>query len=1181
MKKRKILLGLALAAAAVFSLSACGDDTEPTTPTQDTPTQDTPTPDKPDTPVTPAKKNFTVNFYSNGGTAVASQTVEEGKKATKPTDPTRTGSVNTYTFAGWYTDVALTQAFSSDTAPTGDVTLYAKWTSTVTEATAITMNGTEYSTIKAAIAAVPTDSTDTYTIIIPKGTYNENGLEYNGKATIKLIGATDTKYGADVIIRGHGSDMTAEKTRNLVGIQGTGDIILENLTLVSDWGRDGHGSNTQAEVLGTDTKGNTIAYNCGFKSNQDTLRTAGKAWFYGCYIEGDVDFIWMEQAGSVALYEKCEIVSVYDATASSHASYVTAPRMAISTKAGKGLVIYNSTVKESEEAKTNGQTTYLGRSPWTSGYFSQVAYINTTCSDIEASGWYGNPISSEYDRKVIGWKMDQATATSLNYTGNDILDATTVENEFSGRRTILNRIFNCGKLKYEKDSNTWDIDAVILANGWAVDMDSSSDTLADETAGEPVTYKFDGSQDVASMVEGFAAHSSGSYAGGNGATITVPVSGKCFVEVYGFYAGTVETKANNQGEAVMFFNNGSTSAEVLNTYTVYDSTSTSVTITAKATTYITKVVVTPDTSIENVAVTDLTISQSTKLESVGVPMKLTANITPANATNKSVKWSSSDTAIAEVDTYTGKVTFKTTGQVTITATACDGSGKTASITCNPINPTWTKAEWYTTDATLDAEEGAQEIGNFDPTTSEKCSLNVKSTITNIAGTAIETQSGIKFNSKGKINLSTTKSDAILTVVVARRISKGAFLSTIAPSVYDSSNPSTKATLLSTVGADKNTDVEGSLITYTYALPTAATWTIERGDGNFECSPVVYAKCEYETDVITRDTTFVLGTDNTALAEACTSNVIQNASATVGKFTIDATSGKLRLNSTNNAQLNTGTKVTFKVAAGSKVKVTAYDAGNAKGYTINGVGTNAKEFERYYATETLVTIQINSNIYLEKIEVTANATAPQAATLASLDVTGYTTDEVAVGTDYEYPTLTVKAVYDDNSVYTLAADDYELSNNIDKTTAGTYTVTVTYNDGTTTKTATYDVKYVGAVSNVISEDITFNDSFAGVSKVEGTTATFGKFSVDASTGKLAPNGGNFQFNNTTKISFTVAAGATVKVTGYPGMSNYSLTGDNSTNDTQVKTVTYSSETEVEVTATGNGYIISIEITFPAA
>ena len=123
---------------------------------------------------------------------------------------------------------------------------------------AITMNGTAYETIKAAIAAIPTSGdTGTYTIKLAKGTYNENALEYNGSATIKISGDTTTKYGADVIIKGHGSDMTTLKTRNLIGIQGTGDIILENLTLESDWSRADHAGDVQAEVLGTDTKGNT------------------------------------------------------------------------------------------------------------------------------------------------------------------------------------------------------------------------------------------------------------------------------------------------------------------------------------------------------------------------------------------------------------------------------------------------------------------------------------------------------------------------------------------------------------------------------------------------------------------------------------------------------------------------------------------------------------------------------------------------------------------------------------------------------------------------------------------------------------------------------------------------------------------------------------------------------------
>ncbi|MBQ3253361.1 MAG: hypothetical protein IJA65_02305 [Acholeplasmatales bacterium] len=110
-----------------------------------------------------------------------------------------------------------------------------------------------------------------------------------------------------------------------------------------------HPGDVQAEVLGTDTTGNTAAYNCSFKSHQDTIRTAGKAWFYNCYVEGDVDFLWMESGGKVALYEECEIVSVYDDAASTHNTYITAPRMAESVKVGKGLVIYNSVVRESEQ----------------------------------------------------------------------------------------------------------------------------------------------------------------------------------------------------------------------------------------------------------------------------------------------------------------------------------------------------------------------------------------------------------------------------------------------------------------------------------------------------------------------------------------------------------------------------------------------------------------------------------------------------------------------------------------------------------------------------------------------------------------------------------------------------------------------------------------------------------------
>ena len=69
---------------------------------------------------------FTVTFDSQGGSAVASQTVAGGGKVTQPTNPTRTG----YTFAGWFKEAACTTAwnFGTDTVA-GNTTLYAKWTS--------------------------------------------------------------------------------------------------------------------------------------------------------------------------------------------------------------------------------------------------------------------------------------------------------------------------------------------------------------------------------------------------------------------------------------------------------------------------------------------------------------------------------------------------------------------------------------------------------------------------------------------------------------------------------------------------------------------------------------------------------------------------------------------------------------------------------------------------------------------------------------------------------------------------------------------------------------------------------------------------------------------------------------------------------------------------------------------
>lgn len=74
-----------------------------------------------------------------------------------------------------------------------------------------------------------------------------------------------------------------------------------------------------------------------------------------------------------------------------------------------------------------------------------------------------------------------------------------------------------------------------------------------------------------------------------------------------------------------------------------------------------------------VKVQSITMDPSAKEIVAGNQFKINVSVMPATATDKTVTWSSSDSAVAAVD-QNGNVTAKTAGTVKITATANDGSG---------------------------------------------------------------------------------------------------------------------------------------------------------------------------------------------------------------------------------------------------------------------------------------------------------------------------------------------------------------------------------------------------------------------------------------------------------------------------------------------------------------------------
>ena len=676
----------------------------------------------------------------------------------------------------------------------------------------------------------------------------------------------------------------------------------------------------------------------------------------------------MESSSIVGLYEKCEIVSVYDPIKGASQSYIAAPKTTIQSKVGKGLVFLNSTVKESDEAKANGQQTYLARTPWSSGYYNQVAYINTTCSDIEASVWKGSSIADDYPETVIGWKMDQATATSLGYAGNnDILDADTVSKEFSGRRAILNRIYNTAKGKYEKDIDSFfDIDAVIEANNYVVDEDTSKALLDDETEVQSQTYLFDGTENdkVANMCNGFNQESGKTHFVGNAnSTITVPVTGKCTVRVIGYYSGITTAKGLNdqsesiQGESVMDFDTaGSTSTTKEYVYTVYSDDVKNVVITAVTKTYLKKIVVEYDSSIVNVPVTDIEVTASSTNYTVGVALNLSATVNPTNATNSCVKWTSSDTTIATIDQYSGKVTFLKAGEeVTFTATALDGSGKTGTFACTAVEATWTACEWYTKDGDLIAETGADGISNFNTNSSSNKSLGGTFTFNNLAGDPIQTTYGIKLNGSGMLTISTTNDDATLTLITTKdmNVAAGSMVNDD-PKVTDGTTTLTYATKVES----------DNYVTYTYRLATAGIWNISRS-GTKESQPIIYAKCVYDAIWDFRDG----GTPSTMTEvniQGKTGTVVSNHSSL--SLTVDATcnSGKLQYNSAQNgyAQFNAGTIIQVPVVnVGSVITVTAFPG--QYNYTVAGTAAAANE------TTYTVTAEDVTKGY---VEIVATATA---------------------------------------------------------------------------------------------------------------------------------------------------------------------------------------------------------------
>ncbi len=492
----------------------------------------------------------------------------------------------------------------------------------------------DFFSVYGALCAAATKSSGTYEIDIAAtdDPYYEL-ISVQGKgAHIILKGQGTETYGSDVVIEYVNNVYmnNSTHTRPSFYFKGSGNLTFENVTLknltqrktsyTADNSYTSNGSYQAEALYYACSSGYMNAYNSSFVSLQDTILTAGdKAWFYGCYVAGDVDFMW--GTTSVALFENCAIECL-NTSATSAYLFETRVGSTSGTSVGKGYVLLNSTV-----TVDSGVTAYYARRATgksSTSYYDQAAIVNSTFSgsgSLAAARWYdGNEPEYLSDTLYgtsadVGWKeygVTNSTATSSTASTSvyGTITSTEYTNEYSGRHAILNRYYDITNDCYAKDSSTnWDIDSLISDRSYSCTEDTSEETLDGESIVTTVTYDFtaqttysawdsitsiaaeDDSTNTAT-VSGLKWHSTnyGANVSAANSTVSFAVTGACTVTVYNSY--TVETDVSLAvGGATV--DTGSTSGSDSCTLSYTGTTSgTAVVTIASSGAYISKIVVT-------------------------------------------------------------------------------------------------------------------------------------------------------------------------------------------------------------------------------------------------------------------------------------------------------------------------------------------------------------------------------------------------------------------------------------------------------------------------------------------------------------------------------------------------------------------------------------------------------------
>ncbi len=296
-------------------------------------------------------------------------------------------------------------------------------------------SGAEYTTVQAAVNAVPDDSSTAYTIEIDKGTYNEMVTVPATKLHLSMIGATGNPNDVVITSATYAGESTGSGTATY-GTEGSATVHVKAsnftakyITFSNTFDKLDYPSVTATQAVAIAMEGDHQVYEDDvFYGHQDTLlswdSTASaqlRQYVYDSTIEGDVDFIFGD--GDLVV-DRSNIVTVNDGIYSK--AYLTAP--ATYTADTYGILLTGDTVTSTLASNT----VYLGRA-WEpfSGTEPQLVVRDTNLpAQVDATDPYLGISSAtwtagryyEYDNSGYGADPTESTrpqltaAEAANYT---------------------------------------------------------------------------------------------------------------------------------------------------------------------------------------------------------------------------------------------------------------------------------------------------------------------------------------------------------------------------------------------------------------------------------------------------------------------------------------------------------------------------------------------------------------------------------------------------------------------------------------------------------------------------------------------------------------------------------------------------------------------------------------------